>query len=167
MCPTFSVSKSSTNAYPVKGKPKVSVFSRYGVVLSAWFVVWWVCGTWLQHPALHRLLPGGTSSAGSVHEKPFKGHAEGSHQWPRWPNGQNLFAYCLFISVTSEETCLCPYVQVIKLTLNQHWLMLQADLMYAVLHRVKPIFLKLFYPKQRHLYMHLCTNTSYFQDRLF
>lgn len=136
ICPT-SVSESSTKADPVKAKAKVSVLCRYGVVLPAWFVVWWLCGTWLQHPALHGLLPGGSSSAGSVHEEPFKGHAEGSHQWPRWPNGQNLFACCLFISVTSEESSLCACVQVIKGTLNQHWLMLQVDLMYAVLHRVK------------------------------
>lgn len=99
------------NFYSVKVKAKVSVFCRYGVVLPAWFVVWRLCRTWLQHPAFHGLLSGGPSPVGSIHEKPFKGHAEGSHQWPRWPNGQNVFALLLFIFITPEETCLCPCVQ--------------------------------------------------------
>lgn len=109
------------------------VSCRDGVVLPARLVVRWLCGARLQPPALHRLLPGGPPAAGPVHEEPLKGHAEGGHQRPHWPNGQNALARCLVISMTSEGTCPCPCVRVRKGTLNQHWLMLEVLLMYAVL----------------------------------
>lgn len=57
--------------------------SRYGAVLPARVAVRWFRGARLQHPAFHRLLSGGSSPVGAVHEKPPEGHSEGGHQRPR------------------------------------------------------------------------------------
>ena len=75
----------------------VSFSKRYCVILPAWLVKRWPDRTWLQHAALDRLLSGGPPHAGSVHEDSSKGHTEGSHQWPTWPDGEDTYFFVAYL----------------------------------------------------------------------
>lgn len=89
--PVIPECSSSINGSSLTREPDVSIFPRDGAVLPARAAVRRFCRTRLCHPAVRRLLPGGPAPAGPVHEGPPEGHAQGGHQRPRRPHGQNLF----------------------------------------------------------------------------